>query len=291
MSSIKGALREAASFLRGRGISAPRREAELMLAFLLARGTAYLYAHGEKELTGDLKAKYEDMLRQRGENVPLAYLMGEKEFMGLPFRVKEGVLIPRPETEHLVEIVWQWGKDHRGGLAGNLQRPLYILDLGTGCGNIAVSLAHYLPEAFVLGVDSNRDALALAHRNAQTNGVDDRVEFFCGDFKEFFDRNKRHFHAIVSNPPYIPRSELSSLPPAVQKEPVAALDGGEDGLDAYRTIFPYVRTALASPGLLALEVGSNQAGEVLALGNRAGFIKAEIVTDLAGRERIVAFDE
>jgi release factor glutamine methyltransferase len=289
MRSIKEALREAASFLRRQGIAAPRREAELILAFLLAQETVHFYAHGEAEFPADLKAKYEEMLQRRGRRVPLAYLTGEKEFMGLPFRVKEGVLIPRPETEHLVETVLQWSREIFPGTADG--QPLHILDLGTGCGNIAVSLAYLLPEAFVLGVDSSAAALALARLNAQKIGVDARVKFFCGEFRGFFAQNIQRFPVIVSNPPYIPRPEIPFLPPEVQNEPLLALNGGKDGLDAYRTIFSSVREALYSPGLLALEVGENQAADVLALGRQAGFIKARIVPDLAGRERVVAFSD
>ncbi len=287
MGSIKEALRKAASFLRRQGIAAPRREAELLLAFLLARETTYLYVHGAEEFPLEIKAGYEKMLQQRGENTPFAYLTGKKEFMGLPFLVKEGVLIPRPETEHLVETVCQWSRGILMGMSGGQQ--FYILDLGTGCGNIAVSLAYYLPEIFVVGVDRSATALELARQNAEINGVKNRVELFCGDFGAFFAQNKRLFYAIASNPPYIPRSELPFLPPAVQKEPRLALDGGEDGLDVYRTIFSFVQETLFSPGLLALEVGNNQAADVLALGYQAGFAKAEIVPDLAGQERVVTF--
>ncbi|MGI6307598.1 MAG: peptide chain release factor N(5)-glutamine methyltransferase [Dethiobacteria bacterium] len=286
--SIKEALREAASFLRRQGIAAPRREAEVMLAFLLGQGTAYLYAHGEKELPGELKGKYAGMLQRRGERVPLAYLIGEKEFMGLPFRVREGVLIPRPETEHLVEVALKWSREIFPGAADG--QPLRILDLGTGCGNIAISLAYFLPEAFVLGVDSSVEALELARLNAQNMGVAAHVDFFYGDFRVFFAREKQCFQVVVANPPYIPRPEIPFLPPEVQKEPLMALNGGDDGLDAYRMIFSCIREYLYSPGLLALEVGEKQAGAVLALGRRAGFTgKAEIVPDLAGRERVVAF--
>lgn len=287
--SIKEALQRAASFLHRRGIASARREAELILVFLLEKGLAYLYTHGEKELPPDLAARYEEMLLRRGEDVPFAYLTGEKEFMGLPFRVNEAVLIPRPETEHLVETVCQWGREILTGAAADRSQPLYILDLGTGCGNIAVALAYYMPEAFVLGVDKSAAALELARQNALENGVDDRVEFFCGDFQGFFVQNERRFRVVVSNPPYIPRSELPFLPPAVQKEPGPALDGGEDGLDAYRTIFSYVQKALLAPGLLALEVGESQAASVLALGRRAGFKEARTVQDLAGRERVAVF--
>lgn len=287
--SIREALQKAASFLRRRGIASPRREAELMLVFLLEQEWAYLYTHGEKELPPDLVARYEEMLQRRGENVPFAYLTGQKEFMGLPFLVNEAVLIPRPETEHLVEVVCRWSREILAGTAADRRQPLCILDLGTGCGNIAVALAYYLPGAFVLGVDKSAAALELARQNALKNGVGERVGFFCGDFQSFFVQNERRFRAVVSNPPYIPRSELALLPPAVQKEPGLALDGGEDGLDAYRTIFSHVSELLLTPGLLALEVGKDRAADVLTLGYRAGFEEARTVQDLAGRKRVVVF--
>jgi release factor glutamine methyltransferase len=285
---INKALQEAASFLRRRGIVAPRREAEVMLAFLLGQETAYLYAHGEKELSEKLRGKYAVLLQRRGERVPLAYLTGEKDFMGLPFRVREGVLIPRPETEHLVETALKWGRETFPGLARG--QSLHILDLGTGCGNIAVSLAYFLPESFVLGVDSSTKALDLARLNAQKMGVAARVSFFCGEFGAFFARKKQRFHVVVANPPYIPRPELPVLSPEVQKEPSLALDGGVDGLDAYRLIFSCIRKFLFPRGLLALEVGTKQAGAVLALGRAAGFTgRTAVVPDLAGHERVVTF--
>ncbi|NLJ56826.1 MAG: peptide chain release factor N(5)-glutamine methyltransferase [Firmicutes bacterium] len=285
---IKKALQEAASFLRRRGIAAPRREAEVMLAFLLGQGAAYLYAHGEKELSGELRGKYAVLLQRRGENVPLAYLTGEKEFMGLPFRVQAGVLIPRPETEHLVETALQWCRETFPQVARGQQ--LHILDLGTGCGNIAVSLAYFLPAASVLGVDCSAKALAVARLNAQKMGVAPRVHFFCGAFGTFFAYKRQRFHVVVANPPYVPRPELPVLPPEVQKEPSLALDGGEDGLAAYRQIFSCIQKFLFPGGLLALEVGANQAGAVLSLGRAAGLTgKTEIVPDLAGHERVVTF--
>ena len=286
--TIKRALAEAASFLRLRGIAEPRREAEVMLAFLLEKGIAYLYAHGEKELSGEQRGKYAVMLQRRGEKVPLAYLTGEREFMGLPFRVREGVLIPRPETEHLVEAALKWSRESFPKVAGG--QRLHILDLGTGCGNIAVSLAYFLPEAAVLGVDGSMQALELARLNAQKIGVAPRVDFFYGDFGVFFARKKQRFHMVVANPPYIPRPQIPLLSPEVQKEPRTALDGGEDGLDVYRAIFSRIRRYLFPRGLLALEVGEGQARAVLAMGRRAGFTgKAEILKDLAGHERVVTF--
>lgn len=288
MTSIKQALLEASSFLRKNGLSSPRDEAELLLAFLLKKGRLYLYAHGENELPLTLREEYKKMLFRRSEGEPFAYLSGRKEFMGLSFLVEEGVLVPRPETELLVETVLEW----INSLFPQAQdgKTLRILDLGTGCGNLAVSLAYYLPAAFLVGVDICRKALQLALFNAQRMGVEKRVIYYCGDFWNALPKEDYRFDIVVSNPPYIPRFKIPFLASEVRKEPRLALDGGVDGLDAYRQIFRGINKHLRSPGFLGMEVGAGQAQNIFAMGCRAGFVnKVEIVRDYAGIERIVMF--
>ncbi|MDO9534139.1 MAG: peptide chain release factor N(5)-glutamine methyltransferase [Bacillota bacterium] len=288
MISIKQALIEASSFLRENGLSSPRDEAELLLAFLLKKGRLYLYAHGENELPLNLREEYRKMLFRRSEGEPFAYLTGKKEFMGLSFLVEEGVLVPRPETEHLVETALEWISllfpQSRDG------KTLRILDLGTGCGNLAVSLAYHLPNAFLAGVDISAKALQLALINARRMDVEERVAYYCGDFWNALPEDDYRFDVVVSNPPYIPRLEIPLLSSEVQKEPRQALDGGVDGLDAYREIFRGIKKHLRSPGFLGLEVGEGQAQNIVAMGCRLGFVnKVEIVRDYAGIERIVMF--
>ncbi|RJX27752.1 MAG: peptide chain release factor N(5)-glutamine methyltransferase [Dethiobacter sp.] len=285
--SIRQALREAASFLGQKGVDSARSEAEVILAFLLGRDKSYLYAHGEEKITRELKAAYKEMLQRRGQGNPLAYITGKKEFMGLTFSVNESVLIPRPETEHLVEAVLDWSK--RIFLQLEKEVPLQILDLGTGCGNIAISLAYYLPSSLVTGVDLGKKALELALQNAQSIGVVERVKFLYGNYWEPLSPEEHKFHIVVSNPPYIPRAALPFLSPEVQKEPRLALDGGPDGLDAYRYIFGGIKRHLAKPGLLALEIGEHQAEPVMEMSRPDFGHKNEIIKDYAGLERVLLF--
>lgn len=286
--SIRQALQEAAYFLKEKGVTSPRLEAELLLAFLLDRDRSSFYAHREEKINEEIKAAYQKMLKLRGAGVPLAYITGKKEFMGLTFSVNESVLIPRPETEHLVEAVIDWSnrvfrQKEKGAL-------LQILDLGTGCGNISVSLAYYLPYAFVTGIDFSKEAIDLAQKNATNLGVSKRVRFLCGSYWEPLSPEEDRFHVIVSNPPYVRHEELKFLPLEVQNEPRMALNGGVDGLDAYRSIFRGIRQYLKAPWIVALEIGHNQAEDVVRLGTRVTFFKqVEIIKDYAGIERVILF--
>jgi release factor glutamine methyltransferase len=286
--SIKQALQEAASFLRQKGVPSPRAEAEIMLAFLLRQDRTHLYAYGEQNLTPAEKAAFGEMLQRRSARIPLAYITGKKEFMGLTFSVNENVLIPRPETEHLVEAVIKWGQ--KMFAQTEKKALLQILDLGTGCGNIAIALAYYLPFSFVTGVDLDQKALQLAYQNAEDTGVAGRTRFLCGSYWEPLTPEQYKFDIVVSNPPYIPRGELSLLPPEVQSEPRLALNGGPDGLDAYRSILGRIQMFLNVPGLLALEIGQNQAERLLKISSRFAFFKeTHIIKDYAGIERVLLF--
>jgi release factor glutamine methyltransferase len=288
LTSMKQALIEASSFLRKNGVSSPRNEAELLLAFLLNKERLYLYAHGEDKLPLKLREEYLKILLRRSEGEPFAYLTGKKEFMGLSFLVEEGVLVPRPETEHLVEAALEsinlLFPEVRDG------KSLRILDLGTGCGNLAVSLAYHLPAAFLVGIDISAKALQVALLNARRMGVEERVTYYCGDFWNALPKDEHPFDVVVSNPPYIPCLEIPSLSSEVQKEPRQALDGGLDGLDAYREIFRGIKKHLRPPGFLGMEMGEGQAQDILAMGRRLGFEnKVEIMRDYAGIERVVIF--
>lgn len=286
MTVIKEAIMEASSFLCRKGLESPRVEAELLLAFLLQRERLYLYLHGEEELSARLAEDYLDTVRRRGTGEPLAYITGIKEFMGLNFRVERGTLIPRPETEHLVEGVINWFNEFLPQPKND--EPCRILDLGTGCGNIALALVYFLPGVMAVGVDISKKALKLAITNAKELGLQDRIKFLNGDYWQALSREKRKYHAIVSNPPYIPVKSLPSLSREVQQEPRIALDGGIDGLEAYRKIFYKVREYLSPSGLLALEVGAGQADSVLEMGRKAGFLeKNDLIKDYAGVERVV----
>jgi len=215
--------------------------------------------------------------QRRASGEPLQYILGTCNFMGLELLVNPSVLIPRPETEQLVDAAL---KCFKGGMA---------LDLGTGSGNIAIALAKFVPDSKVISVDASADALEVAKTNAWQHKLEDRIQFIHQDLSEYFTSlSNAAFDLVISNPPYIPTSQLNGLPQDVQKEPAAALDGGEDGLNFYRIIIKYTPCLLRRGACLMMEFGDGQAEAVKKLVEAQGaFLGSEIIKDLAGRERII----
>ncbi|KKM10849.1 hypothetical protein SY88_12205 [Clostridiales bacterium PH28_bin88] len=284
------ALRRGAARLAQAGVGPARLEAEVLLAATYGWTRAGLLVRLAEPITPAGYLRYIEMVEKRAGGYPLQYLTGHQEFMSLDFLVTPAVLIPRADTEVLVEAVLE--------LAGREQGPWSVVDVGTGSGAIAISLAHYLPEGSrVWAVDLSDEALELARTNANRNGVD--VTFVHGDLLEPFLLTKKKqeisprvanplFDVVVSNPPYIPTGELAGLAPELAFEPCAALDGGEDGVEVYRRLVPQACRALRSGGYLAVEVGWNQGPPVVELISSAGcFEKACIRQDYAGRDRVV----
>jgi release factor glutamine methyltransferase len=213
----------------------------------------------------------------------VAYIVGEKEFMGLPLRVTPAVLIPRPETEVLVEAALTSLRQHFPSSS-----PLHLLDIGTGSGAIALSLAFYRPDARVTALDFSGAALEVAKENARRLGLASRVTFVQADLFPPMPA-PGSFHLIISNPPYIPTEELPRLPVDVGAyEPHQALDGGADGLSFYRRLLPPPPGLLAQKGIVALEVGESQAHDVRNL--FPGGREAKIIKDYAGLDRVVLFE-
>ena len=278
MKTVAEVLKSATTRLEVNGIDTPRLDAEILLAHVLQWRRLSLYVDADKILPLEKILRFNELITQRLEGVPVAYLTGAKEFMGLSFVVDENVLIPRPDTEILTEGV---GKYLRG-LGGEVT----FADLGTGSGAICVSILKFVKSARVAAVDISEKALNVAKLNAAKFHVDDRAEFFCGDL--FAPLNGKIFDAIVSNPPYIPTHELDVLQAEVRREPRLALDGGADGLNFYRRIISDAPRFLASGGLLAVEVGINQAQAVKTLAEAANFVDVKIFKDLAGIDRVVA---
>ena len=206
------------------------KEHELILTSLLNCDRTRLYVEAEA-LNPIQKNQYDEILKKRSAGEPLQYLIGWTEFFGLKFAVNPSVLIPRPETEILVEKTLARVKEKFQ------DKAIKILDLGTGSGNVAVTLAHHLPQADIVSVDVSGEAIEVAQKNARLNGVADRIRFICADMEKFLKQTDSQFDVIVSNPPYIPTENLSMLPNDVQREPRLALDGGPDGLEFYRIIF------------------------------------------------------
>jgi release factor glutamine methyltransferase len=230
------------------------------------------------------REKFQRLLDRRAAREPLAYITGKKEFWSLDFIVSPAVLIPRPETELLVELALAWAREHRGA------ERIAILEVGTGSGAIAVSLAVHLPEAEVWALDISQPALRVAEANAARHGVAGRVRFRQGDLFGALDKTAMRFDLVLANPPYIRRAELAGLAPEVRQwEPLEALDGGSGGVDFYSRIIGAAPAVLAPQGRVLLEIGSEQAEAVVDLFARTRyFLPAAIHRDYAGRDRVVS---
>ena len=263
-------------FFKEKGIESPRLDAEVLLSHILGRERIYLYVHFDEPLEPAERARYRDAIKQRVQRVPVAYIIGEKEFMGLTFKVTEDTLVPRPDTEILVQAAVE-------RLRARGEAPRFA-DIGTGSGAICLSVLHFLPKAQADTVDISPAARAIAEENAAALEVADRVTFHTGDLLAPLAGS---YDAILSNPPYIPDDDIAALAPEVRlKEPHTALAGGKDGLDFYRRLTADAPALLKDGGFLALEVGIHQAAPVAALAVPA-FSHTEILKDYAGIERVV----
>jgi len=254
-----------------------RLEAELLLSKVSGLSRAKLLAYPEKEIAKKESDLFRELVRLRHSDEPLQYILGTQSFMGLDFLVNKNVLIPRSDTEVLVEETLN--------LAQKIAGPLRILDLCTGSGAIAVSLAKYLPNAEVTAVDISQEALEIAQANAELHGVSRQVKFLQGDL--FQPVGAETFQIIASNPPYITTAEMEELPDDVKKEPALALWGGEDGLDFYRRIVGESGQYLTASGWLVVEIGWQQGEQVKKLFEINGFTRCEIIKDWAGHDRVV----
>ena len=266
-------------FLAGKGVETPLKEARTLMAFVLDCKPIDVVARSGEEPTDDEKARYRELIKRRVEGCPTAYLTGRRDFYMLSFEVSPAVLIPRPDTETLVVAAL----DALKGVAAPR-----ILDLGTGSGCVAVSLAHALKAAGVTAVDVSPDALATARRNAAAHGVAERVVFLEGDLFAPLPP-AASFDAIVSNPPYIAPSEFPALAVDVRDhEPRVALDGGPDGLSFYRRIAADAAKFLSPGGSLLVEIGSTQADAVAGLLSAAGLSGVAVTRDGSAHPRVVS---
>lgn len=275
--TVREALEWTGAYLRRGGIERASFEAAELLAHALGKERLALYLEPERVLTLEERARFRELVKRRRAGVPLQYLLGQAEFMDLRLRVDERVLIPRPETEELVELILR---------ELDPQREWEILELGTGSGAIALALARALPKSRVLATDISLGALALARENALRNGLEGRVRFIESDW---FRGVVGEFDLVVANPPYVSREEASSLPKEVREhEPRLAWDGGEEGLAAIREIIVAAPGHLRPGGRLYLEIGASQGRrvEALALATRA-YGEVEVLPDLSGRARFL----
>jgi release factor glutamine methyltransferase len=249
----------------------PRRDAEVLLAHLLGCDPAVLLTHPERRLSSVESDQFESLLRRRLASEPVQYITGAQEFFGLQFEVTRDVLIPRPETEHLVEAALE-----------RIGPEARIVDVGTGSGAIAVALAHALPRCLVTAVDLYPAALEVAQRNAQRHGVSERVTFLQSDL--LAEAGSAEFDAVVSNPPYIADAEVLE-PQVADYEPRSALYAGPTGLEVYHRLIPQARRVLKSQGWLIMEIGYGQQPAASAL--LSGWQTLTFVPDLQGIPRVV----
>jgi len=272
--TIREVLNWTRGYFKSAGITQPRLEAEILLAHALDVDRLHLYLTPDKPLTSDERDRYRTVVKARQGGKPLQHITGEVSFYGLRFRASEDALIPRPETEELL--------DHALRLAPR-ERDIRCLDLGTGSGVIAICLARYLPRSKVTAIDISSAALDLARANVALNGVCERVEFVESDW---FASASGRYDLIVSNPPYVAREELDSLPAEVRDhEPQAALDGGPGGLGAIERILSAAPEYIAPSGRLLLEIGASQGADVLRRVSEVGLIEGAILADLSGKDR------
>ena len=298
-------------YFKDKGIESPRLDAEVLLAHVLEKQRIYLYVHFDEPLQPAELAAYREMIKQRVLRVPVAQILGEKEFMGLTFKVTADTLVPRPDTEILVQAAVERLKAMKGeaktpedevladgeeaSSAANRdeaavdvsQEPLRIADIGTGSGAICLSVLRYLADTVADTVDISPAARAVAEENAASLGLADRVTFHTGDLLQ--PLRGMTFAAILSNPPYIPEADIAGLAPEVRlKEPHTALSGGRDGLDFYRRLAKEAPAMLVPGGFMAFEVGIHQAEPVAALAKANPLIaRTEILPDYAGIDRVV----
>lgn len=282
--TVAEALRWGTKALQRCGIDSARLDVEVLLAYCLRWERTALYREPAYALTAAERTGFEALVARRGAQAPLAYLTGEREFWSLPFSVRPGVLIPRPETEWVVDIALRYAARFLCRRA-----RCRVLDLGTGSGNIAIAVAASLDTVDVTALDISAEALATAQINARTCRVADRVRYVRGDLLTPLNPRQARFDLLLSNPPYIATEELPSLPATVRcYEPSEALDGGHDGLMFYRCLFAEGPQYLSDDGIAIVEVGHRQAGDVSRLLMQTPYWELlEVVKDYSGIERVV----
>jgi release factor glutamine methyltransferase len=281
--TIRDALAEGSAALTAAEIETPSLDASLLLAAVLNTSRSSLIAAGSNSLAEESFAAFNDMLKRRLSGECIAYIVGRKEFYGLEFAVNPLVLVPRPDTELLVETAKQ--------LAMSNEQRIRVLDLCTGSGAIAIALKHEIPELEVWATDISAEALSVAENNAAHLLPPNSITFYQGDLYEALSSSLITNHypltIIISNPPYVPTADIPGLSPEVRGEPILALDGGSDGLDLVRRIIFDAPLYLGSGGILLLEADTRQMRSISALLDQAGFIDVQIYKDLSGKERVI----
>ena len=266
-------------YFQSKEMDTPRLDGEVLLSHVLGKDRIYLYTHYDQPLIQEELDAFRPLVQERAKGHCVAAIIGEKDFMGLTFKVNDKVLIPRPDTETLIEyVLGTYSKDS----------DVRILDVCTGSGTILLSLLHYLPNAYGMGIEISADALSLAKVNSERFNLNDRVQLLESDMFSALDDKNEQFDLIVSNPPYIRTGDAKLLSQDVLNEPHIALFGGEDGLDFYRILAKTCGTYLKSQGHIAFEIGFDQAEAVKALLEETGqYSNIRCIADLGGNDRVV----
>lgn len=279
--NLREALKRAIRDLRAGNAPSPVLAAELLLMHAVGQSRAWLYAHAADPLDPSVAERYRELVRQRASGVPTQHLTGHQEFWGLEFQVTPDVLIPRPETEHVIEVALARLGQHRSRL------PLRIADVGTGSGCLAIALAREMPPARVYATDISRAALSVARRNAARHDLAERIVFLETHLLAAFP--PRSLDVVVSNPPYVARKDAASLPREVREhEPHVALFAGEEGMAVYPHLIAEAVDRLVSGGLLVLELGYDMSERVEALLDSSDWREIRIASDLAGIPRVLS---
>lgn len=279
MTVIRDALEAAARALEGAGIAGAKAEARALAAFVTGLTPAQIFSRDDTELSDADAARFDAVIRRRITGEPAAYIIGLREFWSLPFKVTPATLIPRPDTESVIELVMQ--------LFADRARPQRILDIGTGSGCLVLALLDIYADACGIGTDISAPALSVASENAKALGLSGRATMIEGAWSA---QQAGPFDLIVSNPPYIPSPDIATLEPTVRAfEPLSALDGGADGLDAYRNVLAEVPDILSNAGWVVLEVGIHQADPVTEIARNLGLVEGPRQCDIAGIDRALSF--
>jgi release factor glutamine methyltransferase len=291
--TVRTALKEAMAKMRAGGVASHTLSAEILLMHVLGRDRTWLYTHPEAPMDVQDEESYFALVKRRCGGEPAQYLTGKQEFWGLEFEVTPAVLIPRPETEHVIEVALELlgPRGLRIHLdTGAPMRALRVADVGTGSGCLAVSLAHELPHSQVFATDISAEALAVARRNAARHGVAGRVHFVETNLLDGVGREPAPFDLIVSNPPYVARNEAAMLAREVRDhEPHTALFGGATGVEMYARLIEQAARLLGEGGVLAVELGYNGAEHVRDLVAQQGcWSRVAIMSDLAGIPRVLS---
>jgi len=281
MATVTEALNSAAKFLKTKGIETARLDAELLLAHVLKTTREELLLHQDVFLEKKNHQQYQSLINRRAKREPVARIIGVKEFWSLPFKLNNATLVPRPDSETLIEAVLKNIEDKSA--------VLKILDLGTGSGCLLLALLSELPNAKGLGADASEQALEAARENAEALGLDNRAGFALWNWNKNQPVSGGPYDIVLSNPPYIPDGDIEGLPDEVRNfDPVSALDGGKDGLDDIRKLLRRTTEFLKKGGGLYIEIGDGQAVAVIELFEAAGFRDIHSYNDLAGKIRVVS---